>query len=143
MATSVSSTGCARYFSCGVEGKRPAGLTRQDMVGSYKADPFGTVTLKADGTFTASDWPAFNHPSNPKHTGAVSGTWRLNPLDKVIGMDDDIQLSLTGGKQVWDSTFRDWRTVFSFSATGSREKPRIYRFTTDPDICELHTLRHT
>ncbi|MBZ6474992.1 hypothetical protein [Streptomyces griseocarneus] len=112
------------------------------MVGTYKADPFGTVTLRADGTFSASDWPEFNYPDDPKHTGGGSGTWKLTPEDKVIGMDDDITLSFTGGKQVWNRDFEQPDRKFSFGVTGSREKPRIYRFTTDPDICELHTLRH-
>ncbi|MCA6091001.1 hypothetical protein LE181_02280 [Streptomyces sp. SCA3-4] len=72
VATSVTSTGCACYFECGTEGDRPAGLTNQDMVGTYKADPFATVTLRGDGTFSASDWPEFNYPNKPKHTGGAT-----------------------------------------------------------------------
>ncbi|MEU2871624.1 hypothetical protein ABZ769_20815 [Streptomyces olivoreticuli] len=142
MATAVTSTGCARYFGCGDEGKRPAGLTRQDMVGTYRADPFGTVTLMDNGTFSVTDWPEFDYPSKPKHAGGGTGTWELVPEAKIIGMDDDIRLSFMG-KQFWDSDFSRWEDSFEFGVTGSRQKPRIYRFTTDPDICELHTLRRT
>ncbi|MFF4161588.1 hypothetical protein [Streptomyces sp. NPDC001678] len=144
VATSVTSTGCARYFACGDEGDRPAGLTRQDMPGTYKADPFGTITLRADGTFSASDWPEFNYPNKPKHTGGGSGTWELKPESKVSGIiDNGLGLTFTDGKQVQDHQFDHQSSEFWFGVTGSREKPRIYRFTTDPDICELHTLRHT
>lgn len=142
VATSVTSTGCARYAACGDEGDRPAGLTRQDMVGTYKADPFGTITLRADGTFQAGDWPEFNYPHSPKHTGGGSGTWKLEPESKTSGSTDDgLGLTFTDGKQVWNHDFDHWTNGFGFGVTGSREKPRMYRFTTDPDICELHTLR--
>ncbi|MEV4872223.1 hypothetical protein [Streptomyces syringium] len=142
VTVSVTSTGCARVFACGDEGDRPAGLTREDMVGSYKADPFGTITLRADGTFHASDWPEFDYPNKPKHTGGGTGTWMLTPKNEVVGMDDDLKLDFTDGKQVWNNDFQHTAGGFSFGVTGSREKPRIYRFTTDPDICEFHTLRH-
>lgn len=142
VATSVTSTGCARMFECGDEGDRPAGLTREDMVGNYKADPFGTITLRPDGTFQASDWPEFDYPEKPKRTGGGTGAWTLTPKEEVVGMDD-LELDFTDGKQVWNHNFHHADGGFSFGVTGSREKPRIYRFTTDPDICEFHTLRHS
>ncbi|MFI0740914.1 hypothetical protein ACH4PU_22930 [Streptomyces sp. NPDC021100] len=140
-AVSVTNTGCARVFDCGDEGDRPAGLIRQDMVGTYRADPFGTLTLKSDGTFEAGDWPEFDYPKNPKHTGRAVGTWTLQPERKTSGTRDDLELSFTGSRY-WDSDFSEWRNHFSFDVTGNRQKPRLYRFTTDPDVCELHTLRH-
>ncbi|MEU3355200.1 hypothetical protein [Streptomyces sp. NPDC037389] len=112
------------------------------MIGTYKADPFGTIALREDGKFTASDWPEFNYPDKPKRTGGGSGTWELTPENKVIETaDDDIVLSFTDGKRVWDHNFDHWSEGFAFGVTGSRDKPRFYRFTTDPDVCELHTLR--
>ncbi|WP_438489198.1 hypothetical protein [Streptomyces sp. S186] len=111
------------------------------MIGTYRADPFGTVTLKEDGTFSATDWPEFNYPKKPKHGGHGSGTWKLRPAAKNSLMsDDDVNLSFTD-KQFLDGDFQDQRSSFSFGVTGSRVKPRMYRFVTDPDICELHTLR--
>ncbi|MBC2878880.1 MULTISPECIES: hypothetical protein [Streptomyces] len=141
-AVSFTNTGCARYWDCGDEGDRPAGLTRQDMVGTYRADPFGTLTLKSDGTFEVSDWPEFDYPNDPKHTDwAAAGTWALQPERKTSGMRDDLELSFTGNRY-WNSDFSKWQSDFTFDVTGKRQKPRLYRFTTDPDVCELHTLRH-
>lgn len=146
VGASLTTTGCANYFGCGVEGKRPAGLTREDLTGTYKADPFGRIELRADGTFTASDWPEFNHPYKAKHAGGGAGFWELNPAEKVIGMDDDIRLSFEEEEGVGASAVtpisdaRALREGASFSIAGTREKPRMYRYAGDPDICELHVL---
>ncbi|MBB5119638.1 hypothetical protein AF335_27995 [Streptomyces eurocidicus] len=146
VGASLTATGCANYFGCGVEGKRPAGLTREDLIGAYKADPFGRFELRADGTFTASDWPEFNYPYSAKHLGGGTGRWKLNSQGDVIGMDDDIELSFdeedTGGATATPvSSVSARESGAHFSVAGTREKPRMYRYTGDPDICELHVLR--
>ncbi|MFE0173335.1 hypothetical protein ACFWZ2_13530 [Streptomyces sp. NPDC059002] len=113
------------------------------MVGTYRADPFGTVMLKDDGTFSATDWPEFDYPQDPERAGGGTGTWKLTPEADAVGtMDDDIELSFKS-KRFRDSDFGSRRDAFGFgfAVAGSREKPRMYRFTTDPDVCELHTLR--
>ncbi|MFI9230117.1 hypothetical protein [Streptomyces rimosus] len=148
VAMSVTTTGCGRYFACGEEGTRPAGLTREDLVGSYRADPFGAVELKADGTFTATDWPDFEKSHiDPAHVGGVTGKWQLEPEDQRIGTDSDVHLTFRGtgeaGRSGVPGIGASEKTAYSrgFSVAGSRSQPRLYRFATDPDICTFHTLQ--
>ncbi|WP_159395290.1 hypothetical protein [Streptomyces albireticuli] len=147
VGASLTTTGCANYFGCGVEGKRPAGLTREDLIGAYAADPFGRVELKADGTFTASDWPEFNYPDDPRRAGGGAGTWRLEPAGDTAIVGDDVELSFEGkafngaGWKAKPEAFRQTYSGFGFDVAGTREGPRMYRYAEDPDICELHVLR--
>ncbi|MFI9237036.1 hypothetical protein [Streptomyces sp. NPDC053079] len=109
------------------------------MIGTYSADPFGTVTLMDDGTFSATDWPEFHYPNRPKHVGGGSGTWELMPEEKAAGLKSDLELTFSG-KHLQDADFHNARDSEGshFGVAANREKPRIYRFTTDPDIRELH-----
>ncbi|MBB1256692.1 hypothetical protein H3146_25585 [Streptomyces sp. OF3] len=131
------STGCmGRYFPCPEEGKRPEGLTSQDLVGSYEGSPLGTLTLNADGTLVATDWP---HPDEHSVTAdsssipEVRGTWKLA---SARGEGDfnfgDVVLEL--GKM----TERVTGLHTSLYVKGSRKNPQLYDYAGDPDICEFH-----
>jgi hypothetical protein len=131
-AAGTSVTGCARFFACGEEGKRPSGLTAADMVGTYEGKPFGRLTLAADGTFTVQGLPDPYAPEIPASSPLIAaghGTWTLEPEKRLE--DLALNFAMLGAPSA------------GFSVAGSREKPRMYQFAGDPDICEFHTVRRT
>lgn len=132
-AAGTSVTGCARYVACGEEGKRPSGLTASDLVGTYEGKPFGRLTLAADGTFTAQDWPdpgAFEITGSSPRIAAGHGTWTLEP--ETHFEDLDLHFATLGTQHNYGA---------GYSVAGSRQEPRVYRFAGDPDVCKFHIFR--
>ncbi|MFF8383910.1 hypothetical protein [Streptomyces kanasensis] len=140
LAASLTSTGClARSSACGEEGPRPRGLTARDLAGTYEGSPFGTLTIAADGAFTASDWP---HPDDDpvsersRKVAEGEGTWELNP-DRELGGDLSLRFDLLSGG-VWRTAPGGGGLGYHLNVTGTRAEPRLYRFAGDPDVCEFH-----
>lgn len=135
VAAGTSATGCARCFACAEEGGRPSGLVASDLVGTYAGKPSGRLTLEADGTFTALDWPDpddFEITSSTLRIPSGNGTRTLKPR-RDFG---DVQLLFTtlGTRHNYGGRYE---------VSGSRREPRMYRFAGDPDICKFHTFRRT
>lgn len=131
LGASLLMTECDRYaFLCSEEGPIPQGLTAQDMVGTYRGKPFGTLTVRADGTFTASDWADYDIPLGFEHLGVLDGVWKLRvPVEHTRdgGDEEAVVLHDPAGK-----------AGGSFYITGSRQRPRLYRYAGDPDECTFH-----
>ncbi|MEU7582253.1 hypothetical protein AB0B50_32245 [Streptomyces sp. NPDC041068] len=140
MASTVTTTGCfARYMPCGPEGDRPAGLTAEDLTGTYRGHPMGSLTLKGDGTFTVTDWPDFasrnrlaDWPDPEIKLLSRKGTWRLAPKR------DDVERDITFTFDDGDS--HSGYNSPSYDIAGSKDDPRIYDIVGDPDVCDFHTF---
>ncbi|MEU8581703.1 hypothetical protein [Streptomyces abikoensis] len=112
----------------------PQGLTQQDLVGTYRGAPFGTLTLKADGTYALDDWATYDMIKEKyQHWGASSGKWNLAVSGHVDGRSYDKALKLQpvdpkqGGGE--------------FFVSGTREKPHILDYAGDPDECRLYEFK--
>ncbi|MEV1023801.1 hypothetical protein [Streptomyces sp. NPDC050264] len=135
----ATTTGCmGRYVSCGPEGETPAGLTASDLLGDWRGDPAGDLTLRADGSFTATrDWPdaaPFDGLPQEERRAVTTGTWELGDPD---GLGGNLGLS-------FPATSADpgrGRYLAPYDVSGTRAHPTLYTYTDDPDLCEFHTLR--
>ncbi|UQI49742.1 hypothetical protein M1P56_35090 (plasmid) [Streptomyces sp. HU2014] len=132
LGTSLLTTGCGPYdFLCGTEGPIPDGLTEYDMAGTYQGKPFGTLTLHADGTFTAADWADFDFYSDKyQNLGASSGSWQLSIPQHHDRKGDPEVIRLHSPYESQGGGF--------FHVTGSRQQPRLYVYAGDPDSCNFH-----
>ncbi|MCC3774095.1 hypothetical protein [Streptomyces sp. UNOB3_S3] len=109
----------------------PQGLAQQDMVGTYRGEPFGTLTLKADGTYALDDWAHYDDLKGKyQHSGATDGVWKLAISEHVEGMPYDTPLTLRSADPS--------KGGGSFYVSGSRQKPRIAKYSGDPDECRLY-----
>ncbi|GHF51725.1 hypothetical protein GCM10010218_36710 [Streptomyces mashuensis] len=116
---------------CGTDGPTPAGLTQADLVGTYEGHPWGTLTVRADGTFEVDDMPGrdMQDIADPRvvHLGARRGSWTLDgPLTIGDGRDRNKSIHLNGAG--------------GFDISGTRERPVLYNFVGDPDMCRLIVL---
>ncbi|MFC4517262.1 hypothetical protein [Streptomyces ehimensis] len=127
LGASLLMAGCDRYnMLCGEEGPIPQGLVAQDVIGSYEGKPFGVLTVRADGTFTADDWADYDMlASKFENVGAVQGRWELRVRERTAAGFDDEAFSLT---------ILPERRGSNFYVTGSRKSPRLYQYG-DADSC--------
>lgn len=130
VAVATVSAGCSRLLGCGTA-SRPDDLAREDLFGRYSGDGAGSLELTSDGRFTAQDLVFdFDADDGPKTSGV--GTWALNPTTSAIGAD----LSLTFEER--DGTRSGANLI---DVAGSREVPVLWYFASDPDSCDVRTLR--
>ncbi|RLU83042.1 hypothetical protein CTZ27_29090 [Streptomyces griseocarneus] len=104
------------------------------MVGTYWGEPFGTLILRADGTYAVDDWADYDSVKGKyQHSGATDGAWKLSVPEHVEGTPYDTALTLhspdpnKGGG--------------AFYVSGSRQKPRIAMYAGDPDECRLYEFK--
>ena len=98
---------------------RPTGITQADLAGTYAADAGGRLTLKADGTLTATGLDS----GRTRDPASGSGTWVLLPDEAA----NDIYLSV-GASGLY------------LSVSGSRSEPWLYWAGEDPGICQQKRL---
>ncbi|MFE0687346.1 hypothetical protein ACFV0Z_04330 [Streptomyces xiamenensis] len=132
-------------WMCAVSG-RPEGLTQQHLVGDYTGEPFGTLRLAADGTFTVTDWrneipweqwdmSTRTREREQRRSREGHGKWALlgpgsRSGDLVLDFDQ-----LDGMVEEGEGRYgRD------MEIGGSISSPTIYQYLHDPDVCEFLTF---
>lgn len=124
-------SGCAINSECRAGGKRPPGLTRHDLVGTYVHSDI-SITLKGDGEFTTQGWPT-NVDGPVSRLG--SGTWELTAPD-----DPDYSVSFAFRKITgfWNSEAKGGGYYGTgLYLGGSRKEPHLWEFVGDPDACDF------
>ncbi|MEU7603956.1 hypothetical protein AB0B78_14895 [Streptomyces sp. NPDC040724] len=138
LAMSATTSGCfKRYSACPGEGARPAGITGQDLPGTYRS-PTGSVVLNSDGTFTSVGWPAdLDGATGDPARRAGSGTWKLSAAG-----DSGWPVSFTFHEisGYWDSKVKHGYYGNGVYVSGTRDTPHFYEYVGDPDACHLNTF---
>ncbi|WP_229834858.1 hypothetical protein [Streptomyces xantholiticus] len=98
------------------------------------------MTLNKDGSFTTAGWPIDleSATGDPERTG--NGTWELTPADSS---DWPVSFSFREISGYWDSETEGGNYGSGVYVGGSREKPHLYEFVGDPDVCDLITFTRT
>lgn len=126
-----AATGCGRYSPCSGEGKRPSGLTVQDLAGSYRSDQGSIVTLGENGSLTTTGWPAdLDGATGTAERRTGRGNWELS--DDPSGWDVSLSFhKISDYKSAGDGHYGSGLEV-----SGSRQNPQLYYFLGDPDNCD-------
>jgi len=132
IAVAGTTTGCGLGedpSSCRGAGQRPEGLVDQDLVGTYRGTGGTALTLKGDGSFTATGLPTDPDTGTEIAVGSNAGNWKLSPAD-----GNDWPVALDFAKISYGT---------GFFVSGDRQDPHLYDFIGDPDMCDVRSLTQT
>ncbi|WP_433074212.1 hypothetical protein ACQP1P_26970 [Dactylosporangium sp. CA-052675] len=116
--------GPVNYFGCGTE--RPDGVAEADLIGTYETRDGARLELQAGGSLVATALATEFMGGSLNLSGP--GEWSLQSAG---GSQGDITLRLTS-----DGRPRSHHTYLDIS--GTRERPWLYWYDGDPDVCELY-----
>jgi hypothetical protein len=118
----------------------PALLAEADLAGVWSDGEGGSLTLNADGTFTAHrvcgdfvDWPDdARAPRDSPETTSGRGRWDRTTVDS--GVDDPLWASRVRLE------FTSSELSAGYDARGTGDKPLLYTYQGDPDEGDLCVL---
>lgn len=129
-------TSCANYAGCGI-GRLDENVKPGDLNGRYLGSEYGTLTLEPNGELSFHDWRHYDAfsglDSDPVEILSGTGSWKLTRTER----DDRVEISLT----VPSSVSEDRDVTQELDADGSADDPTLYQFHSDPDTCDLNTLK--
>jgi hypothetical protein len=132
LAGSFVVSGCGLVFgTCrSPNSQRPDDIQVSDLEGTYGSARAGTLTLLADGSFTAVD---LTNASLDETRLSRPGTWTLQPTNDTRSGDITLLFDMADGtKYSWDLIY----------IAGTRAQPRLFLFD-GPNTCETISMPRT
>ena len=111
LASSLLGCALGDIFNAGCGYSRPDGVEISDLVATYGGPDTGTITLKKDGTFSATDLRKKHHDSDEVTLLSGRGTWSLNERgpNRTQRTEDYSDIALTFAEN--DGTTSTWTRI--------------------------------